>query len=222
MKTFQVTFSESPRFRAKGYKKLLEMGYPVREVGFFDAKMLTGSPAKIFGGNETSRRILQTLVRNKQNSNTENFSLAEICCYLGHLAAWNEFLKSGEKRCLIVEDDAMPLINCEELERKIETLQGFDAIQLVQRKGNWFDIDHPHFVKGEPCGYGLIAYILSQRGAKALIDQQNLKAADLKLMQLSMKGAVYSEKEDSFEHDWAIKSTIQGIVYPECVKNETI
>lgn len=196
MKTLQVTFENCYRYKGDSYNKLLELGYDVELVGLYDAEKLKGT-------------AVECLVRNETNSNTEEFSLPEICCYLGHLKAWNMVLDMESDYCLIVEDDAIPLVTPDVIEEKLETLESFDAVQLVTRESNYWD-HNEHFLKGVPCGYGLIAYILSKKGAKALIDQQNLKAADLKIMQLSMQGDVFSEKVCSFAHDWSIPSTIQG------------
>ena len=197
MRTLQVTFEDSPRYKGVSYEKLLDFGYDVELVGMFDANKLKGSP-------------IEVLVRDNLNSDIDPFSLPEICCYLGHLYAWNKLLESGDEYCLIVEDDAIPLVGPDIVLSKIKSVEFFDAIQLVTRESNYIDYNE-QFLRGFPCGYGLISYVLSRKGAKALIDQQNLKAADLKLMELSMNGVVLGEKECSFEHDWSIPSTIQNL-----------
>lgn len=61
------------------------------------------------------------------------FSLVEEACLVGHLRAWRQFLASRHERGLIMEDDAEPFGNFEEVVRAL--LAEGPAIDIVKLEG---------------------------------------------------------------------------------------
>lgn len=71
----------------------------------------------------------------------KTLSGGEVACYLSHLKALRTFLDSGEKLCIVLEDDATAGGNLgnqlAELRSKLQHLDKWDVVNLTERRNTW-------------------------------------------------------------------------------------
>lgn len=100
----------------------------------------------------------------------------EKACFLSHRACWEKVLETGEPM-LILEDDALLSDQVPNLLKSLETVQGFDILNLETRArqifvGTALD-DMPNIRPLYLNKDGAAAYILWPNGAQKIIDQSN-------------------------------------------------
>ncbi|AEE17296.1 glycosyltransferase family 25 protein [Treponema brennaborense] len=108
---------------------------------------------------------------------------AQIGCTLSHRKCYEEFLQSGEKSCLILEDDIAPKSEMMPVVKKIQQfLESKEEPAIVLLSG-WFWYTKKEFFAGNALGSlysGFLAhsYMLNARGAELLLAQKPYYVAD--------------------------------------------
>ena len=209
MRVFQITYKESPRYKGTAYDKLIELNYPIEIVeGFF--------------GDNFENGPLSLLTRTKGVDANYNLSLREIALSCGHMKVWRKVLDENLEYALIVEDDSWPLHDYEYLVKTHKELFkdiDYDVIQLHHPHQSYNCSDssakwtkHPtlNIEKANPCGFGTIGYIVSQRGAKRLMYETKIQPSDWIIKSISRQhDSTYNTVEDFFEHEKVHPSTIR-------------
>lgn len=102
---------------------------------------------------------------------------AEVCCFLSHLAAWNEVARRKQP-CLILEDDAVLAHFVPQLLTKLEQQSGLDMVNLEVRARKKIIGKTPVTALGNATLWPLYqdrtgtgGYILWPAGARKLIDK---------------------------------------------------
>jgi len=162
------------------------------------------------------------LTRTKGVDANYNLSLREIALSCGHMKVWRKVLDENLEYALIVEDDSWPLHDYEYLVKTHKELFkdiDYDVIQLHHPHQSYNCSDssakwtkHPtlNIEKANPCGFGTIGYIVSQRGAKRLMYETKIQPSDWIVKSISRQhDSTYNTVEDFFEHEKVHPSTIR-------------
>ena len=158
---------------------VLSPNHPERKKQFLHLKkklpQLKAFPAIM--GNALSKKDIQSLFKKKILDRWSiSFSLmGEIGVYLSHLQILKDFVLSKQKYCLIFEDD-MHLEKKFKIDLKSalqECPAGWDLLYLYanpEQKKLSTTIKGKNYILKAPRLWGACAYLVSQKGAKKIID----------------------------------------------------
>lgn len=131
-------------------------------------------------GTQLAQRDLPVMAVNSADTlggrpGVERVTTNEVACLMSHRKAWNTILTSNQKFALVLEDDAMPVVDGPGLEKLaneviwhnpeawVIQLQGKDAETLLGH-----DFGHYHESNGAPMG--AFAYIITANGCRELLN----------------------------------------------------
>lgn len=164
MKTYVINLASSLDRRNNIISKSLNID---TEIHFIDA----------INGNELDKNYLNSISSNSINNINRILSPSEIGCYLSHIQAVKSFILTKEPICLIIEDDVYFSSHINSFIKTVTNVESypFDILLAGYRNGYysyWHQLkfEKIDLVRFTDCGYGAHGYLLTQAGAKKIIE----------------------------------------------------